>query len=33
VLAGVWWRNMRKKYQFEDLGVGARIILKYVYLQ
>jgi hypothetical protein len=31
VLAGFRWRNLRKKDQFEDLGVGARIILKYIF--
>jgi hypothetical protein len=26
----VWWRNLRGRDHFEDLGIDGRIILKYI---
>jgi hypothetical protein len=28
VHTGFWWGNLSKRDQFEDLGIGGRIILK-----
>jgi hypothetical protein len=27
---GFWWGNMKKRNQWEDLGVDGRIILRYL---
>jgi hypothetical protein len=27
---GVWWENLKKKEQFEDLDADGRIILKWI---
>jgi hypothetical protein len=31
VHTGLWWENMRKENQLEDLGVGGRIILNLMF--
>jgi hypothetical protein len=28
--AGFWWENLRERDTLEDLGVGGRIILKWI---
>ena len=30
VYTGFWWRDMRERDDLEDLGVGGRIILKWI---
>jgi len=28
--AGVWWGTLRKKDQFEDLGIDGSVMLKWI---
>ena len=31
VLAGFWWGNLKDRDHIEDLGLGSRIILKWIF--
>jgi len=31
VYTGFWWENLREREYFEDLGIGGRIILRWVF--
>ena len=28
---GCWWGDLRKRYHFEDLGLGGKVILKWIF--
>ena len=30
---GFWWENLKKRDYLEDLGVGARVILKWIFMK
>jgi hypothetical protein len=30
VHTGFWWRDLRERHHFEDLGIDERIILKWI---
>jgi hypothetical protein len=33
VHTGFWWRDPRKRDHLEDLGVGRKIILKWIFMK